>query len=412
MGDPPANEYLAALECFVVDNDELLQLEERIGRFSIFDALGIVNNEIRHSNFLAWLLDPNESHGLGGLFLKAVLMDLLRQTDPEQRLFSPIQLDGGELRGVQVRREWNHIDLLITCDDPSFVIAIENKIYSSEHTNQLARYQKIITEIPDLAKHEQRQFVYLTREGDEPSEDDWTVYSYADLHRVLSKVRAASGDQMGDDVRTFLDHYLRMIGSRFMDDEKIEELCQTIYKNHRQVLRLIWEKAGAGDGEVIHQLAAIAQQHADWVVLRSTVRWLFLLPRCWEALFNDLKQYAIRSDRPLIVYVNMWQGLCRLAIEVGEFNDQIQRRQLIDRLTADPNEFGLKSKRQSTKYTILFSHTLAKWEDGEEPPIQKCAEAFQSLLEKLDQRLVGVPNALRPIIEQWERERQGKKPTD
>jgi len=44
---------LQALEHFVVNNDELLQLEDRIGRFNIFDALGIVNAEIRHSNFLA-----------------------------------------------------------------------------------------------------------------------------------------------------------------------------------------------------------------------------------------------------------------------------------------------------------------------------------------------------------------------
>ena len=44
---------LEALEQFVVDNDRLLELEARIGRFNIFDALGIVNAEIRHSNFLA-----------------------------------------------------------------------------------------------------------------------------------------------------------------------------------------------------------------------------------------------------------------------------------------------------------------------------------------------------------------------
>lgn len=32
---------LAALERFVVENDELLELEARIGRFNIFDALRI-----------------------------------------------------------------------------------------------------------------------------------------------------------------------------------------------------------------------------------------------------------------------------------------------------------------------------------------------------------------------------------
>jgi hypothetical protein len=38
---------LAELERFVVENDELLQLEQVIGRFNIFDSLGIVRTEIR-----------------------------------------------------------------------------------------------------------------------------------------------------------------------------------------------------------------------------------------------------------------------------------------------------------------------------------------------------------------------------
>ena len=82
---------LAALEHFVVQNDDLLELEQRIGRFNIFDALGIARVEIRHSNFLAWLLDPAESHGQRSLFLKAVLMDLLRDAPVEHRILSPVE---------------------------------------------------------------------------------------------------------------------------------------------------------------------------------------------------------------------------------------------------------------------------------------------------------------------------------
>jgi hypothetical protein len=140
-------EMLPALERFVVENDELLQLEERIGRFNIFDALGIVWVEIRHSNFLAWLLDPNESHGQGSLFLNGVLMDLLRQSPPALRPFSPIKLDSAEMRGVRVRREYRNIDILIECDEPRFVIAIENKIGSREHSDQLRRYKKTVKEL-------------------------------------------------------------------------------------------------------------------------------------------------------------------------------------------------------------------------------------------------------------------------
>lgn len=65
---PSSDPDLQALERFVAENDALTQLETRIGPFNIFDALGIVHAELRHSNFLAWLLDPGESHGLGGVF--------------------------------------------------------------------------------------------------------------------------------------------------------------------------------------------------------------------------------------------------------------------------------------------------------------------------------------------------------
>src|SRR6266542_4826242 len=88
------NEALAALEKFVVENDDLLTLESLIGRFNIFDALHIAGAEIRHSNFLAFILDPAESHGQSQLFLKALLMDLLKSSPPESRPFSPIELDG------------------------------------------------------------------------------------------------------------------------------------------------------------------------------------------------------------------------------------------------------------------------------------------------------------------------------
>src|SRR5947208_2961342 len=80
-GTPSATD-LEALERFVVENDDLLALESLIGRFNIFDALGITRREIHHSNFLGFLLDPAESHKQGPLFLKAVLIDLLKQAPP------------------------------------------------------------------------------------------------------------------------------------------------------------------------------------------------------------------------------------------------------------------------------------------------------------------------------------------
>src|ERR1051326_4964322 len=222
---------LQALERFVAENDDLFALEEQIGRFNIFDALGIARVEIRHSNYLAWLLTPGESHGQGDLFLKAVVMDVLRKARQQDLRppVSPVELDGAELRGVEVRREWRSLDLIITCDQPRFVIAVENKIDSGEHDNQLQRYEDVLRQ--EFPNHP-RLCVYLTPDGDDASGADWVSYSYADLHQAILRTRKANVGAIGGDTAVFLDHYLSLIGNRFMENPDIDKLCRQIYANH------------------------------------------------------------------------------------------------------------------------------------------------------------------------------------
>ena len=77
--------------------------------------------------------------------LLRLLADLIRQAPVENRPFTAIDLDGEELRGIEVRRrEWQGIDLLITCTQPNCVVVIENKIDSDEHSDQLRRYENAI----------------------------------------------------------------------------------------------------------------------------------------------------------------------------------------------------------------------------------------------------------------------------
>ena len=61
------------LERFVTDNKDLGELESQLQEFNMFEALGLVQSEIRHSNFIAWIMDPKETHGMGDYFLKRFL---------------------------------------------------------------------------------------------------------------------------------------------------------------------------------------------------------------------------------------------------------------------------------------------------------------------------------------------------
>jgi PD-(D/E)XK nuclease superfamily len=270
-------ESLAVLERFVVDNEDLLELESLIGKFNIFDALGIARAEIRHSNFLAFILDPAESHGQGQLFLKAILMDLMKEAPTNLRPLSPIELDGIDLRGVVVKREWKHTDLLITCKEPAFVIVVENKVGAHEHSDQLSRYKTTLQhDYPET----QHLYVSLTPDAEDPSEEDWIVYSYTDIHRVLSRVQKMYRTAIGEEVRIFLDHYLALIGTRFMDNPEIDKLCQRIYKNHRVALDLIFERVGSPTTSVMAEVANLLQEDDRWEVAVRRNHILFL-PKAW-----------------------------------------------------------------------------------------------------------------------------------
>jgi hypothetical protein len=351
---------LDALEAFVVDNDDLAQLEERIGRFNIFDALGIVRAEIRHSQFLAWLLDPGESHGAGQLFLRAVIMDMLARAPRGLRPCSPVELDGLDLGQVELHRERDHIDILIVIDEPRLVFAIENKVDSGEHSGQLERYRDVVARrYPD----HQPLLVYLTRQGEEPSDEAWSPYSYADLHRTLARVRRLNEGGVGEDVAAFLDHYLRMIGSRFMDDPKIDELCERIYKNHRQALELIFERRPDARRRLVTIFADELESQDDyWSVSRAALSCDYL-PLSWLEIQPAVARTGKIGPNALI-RCYLWIGPTGSAavVHVTPATNAQVRARLIEAIRADGDTHGFRvtQKKSGDEWSAVFNMRIVK----------------------------------------------------
>ena len=59
------------LEQLVLTNPELERLEAIIDAFNPFAAMRWTRQEVRHTTFLAWLLNPPKTHGLGPCCLRA-----------------------------------------------------------------------------------------------------------------------------------------------------------------------------------------------------------------------------------------------------------------------------------------------------------------------------------------------------
>jgi len=393
-------ESVAALERFVVENDDLLALEFLIGKFNIFDALKIARAEIRHSNFLAFLLDPAESHGHGQLFLNALLMDLLKTAPVDLRPLSPVDLDGADLRGVQIQREWNHIDLLIDCAEPAVTVVIENKIDSSEHSDQLSRYEQMVKEHFPKRKS---LLVYLTTGGQEPSSQGWIPYNYRELHRVLSRVRSTYKNSIGADVLVFLDHYLNLIGSRFMDDPRIDELCQRIYKNHRRALQLIYDRVGSPAAGVLAAAEGAIQDDSRWHVFYRGGNLVDFAPADWLSwlppLGLDRKDVA---QSWFIFRFEVYNARLDFYVEIRKMADLTARRRIVEKLIKEGDQFGFKRSAGTItdNYTrVSGRERILEWKDREEEPsADEVRSAVKKKLDAVLPKVAGVPQVLKKLL--------------
>ena len=105
------------LQNFLLDFEAFQELSKWTGNFNIFKVLGITQAELKHSNMLAWLLDPNGNHQLGDSFLKLFLQELFINITPT---FDVLLAD---LYKFEIYREWHRIDIFliqrkISCRQP------------------------------------------------------------------------------------------------------------------------------------------------------------------------------------------------------------------------------------------------------------------------------------------------------
>jgi len=227
------------LEKFIVNNKSLERLENIVDDFNIFTSLNLINNEIRHSNFLSWLMNPKENHNLKDYFLSSLLKVIsTRASSLGIKTPSIFDIDNWSFIETEVSREWRNIDILIKDDNHKLICVIENKIYSKEHSGQLRRYKEIVEEeYPNY----QKIFVYLTIEGDEASEDDYLSINYHDIIKIISHIIENKSTSIGQEVLIFISHYQEMFRRYIMENSEIQEICKKIYKKHKKALDLIFE---------------------------------------------------------------------------------------------------------------------------------------------------------------------------
>ena len=116
---------------------------------TLMEIAGFPQWENVYSNILAFLLNSEQIHGFGPLFIRSI-MAIYSSRCPDgwpKKGFDPESLQATEKVEREVRTSTNkRIDILIECAD--FVVCIENKIWSGLH-NDLGEYREYCEKLSD-----------------------------------------------------------------------------------------------------------------------------------------------------------------------------------------------------------------------------------------------------------------------
>lgn len=129
------------------------------------------NSELTNDGLICWLIDWCQYPGSE---LYGVAMDLLA-------LFLGDQTKDLHVTKLTIHQQFKNIDMLFEIND-EFLLVIEDKIDSKEHSNQLQKYRSIVNDNFHHISEENRTFTYL-KIGDQSNYDEVAVSGYRLVHR-------------------------------------------------------------------------------------------------------------------------------------------------------------------------------------------------------------------------------------
>jgi hypothetical protein len=177
---------------------------------------------------------------LADAFVQRLLQKILIAAKELAPPLSPVHLDSWDLGRLEVRREWQNIDIVLVDPINHLVVVIENKIGSTEHSGQLARYLRNVgTEYP--APTWRHLAIYLTPDGASPSVTDYLPADYGLVADTVEAVAESRRVVLDPAVHALMVHYARMLRRHIVADSEIADLCRRIYHRHQRALDLIFE---------------------------------------------------------------------------------------------------------------------------------------------------------------------------
>lgn len=350
----------------LLDSPEYQEITTREAQFNIFDALGTRRQELRHSDFLAYLLDPTKPHGLQDRFLRRFLT--FTTSSSNQHTFSkhlnPVNIRLDSLERVRVFREKHRYDLMLHFPG-KWLLIIENKVGAQLSENQLENYRASAEiDYPRIDK----SYLYLTPAGDEATDDLWESISYRDIYNLIDGFIKV--EPMQERILNALHDYNNYLETHVLEDSKVADLCRKIYRKHRDAIDLIMSHADS-PRDLLKQavISSLQKLESDGIIKSdnlhngiprfSDTRWEHTVPK-----ITDGANWT--SSRKGILYEWIFTSSeLRLDLVVGPIEREL-RDELIEFLCSkDPvyKDSGGKQYNHIVKLPLVPLDDIEQWMD-------------------------------------------------
>lgn len=338
----------------------------------MFKVLKLENAEIRHSNFLGWLLDPCESHLMLDYFLKEFLKMIVKDhsINPDVSMsISDIVLGDfidTEVTLEKITNEGRRIDILLESRKNQFVCVIENKVWSDEGCNQLEDYYQYINNHETYKNYKHKLFVFLTpKTGYDCTQlyKNYIRFDYGKICQIIDKLLKKYKGTISDDVIYFIEDYKEMVERNIMEikDKEVVELCRRIYKNHKNAIDMIVENTKDIQKEIDDILIKLIKEDETLNLEPCAKGWIRFTPKNVD--LNNLKFAKtdwVDSDKILMIEINNTtnNSICAdLIIRQAEETSIAQENR--SKLVSLASElFNYKQKNKKDTYAHIISKTL------------------------------------------------------
>ena len=365
----------------LLSDENFLLLNEKLSEFNPFEVLKLKNHEIRHSNVLAWLFNPNENHNLGSAFFEQFLYLLANTKENEVIKKIILSFKSESNIDIKVYREYvtekkERIDLLMECNfgDKSekknnFIIYIENKVYAKQRENQLEKY------LEDAVKNCSEENiipVYLTlNENDElkgTCKDKYFWITYADIYEILKTLlMSIETDTKKSQSYYFIECYKKILEELLnMSDEtnETEKLAKVVYKKHKKVIDYIMENSASPIAEAGRRFVTDDKDNGLKMLEKTGNSVFFPFSDTVLKETHDGNEKDWRNGTICGYFFSLCNnkeddlsGTLKLYIEVGPFDiTKIEKREKFKNILMSIKNSPFKTKDSKT-YSRIYSDT-------------------------------------------------------